>query len=79
MEDLIYWQLDPARVAESLGSRGQHFLDGGERYALSILLALAADLVQEILLSRSKSLRHPIGRIAHVGAISQNTGVIVLV
>lgn len=41
LEDLIYWQLDPARLAESLGSRIQHFLDGGGRYALSILLALA--------------------------------------
>ena len=42
LEDLIYFQFDPARVAESIGSRAQHFLDGGGRYALSILLALAA-------------------------------------
>ena len=42
LEDMLYWQADPSRIAESLGSRLQHFLDGGGRYALSILFALAA-------------------------------------
>lgn len=42
LEDLIYYQLDPARVSESIGSRAQHFLDGGGRYAVSILLGLGA-------------------------------------
>ena len=37
---MLYWQIDPTRVAESLGSRAQHFLDGGGRYALSIGLTL---------------------------------------
>lgn len=40
VEDLLYWQVDHARLAESLGSRVQHFLDGGGRYALAIGLAL---------------------------------------
>lgn len=40
LEDMLYWQVDPTRVAESLGSRVQHFLDGGGRYALSIGLTL---------------------------------------
>lgn len=42
LEDMLYWQADPVRVAESLGSRAQHFLDGGGRYAVSIVLALLA-------------------------------------
>ncbi len=42
VEDVLYWQIDPVRVAESLGSRVQHFLDGGGRYALSIFLSLLA-------------------------------------
>ncbi|MDP1681485.1 MAG: hypothetical protein Q8L39_06890 [Burkholderiales bacterium] len=42
MEDFLYWQVDSARIAESLGSRVQHFLDGGGRYALAIVLALLA-------------------------------------
>lgn len=41
-EDLVYWRIDPARVAESLGSRVQHFLDGGGRYALALAGALGA-------------------------------------
>ena len=40
VEDLLYWQVDHTRLAESLGSRVQHFLDGGGRYALAIGLAL---------------------------------------
>lgn len=40
VEDFLYWQADASRVAESWGSRVQHFLDGGGRYALSILLTL---------------------------------------
>lgn len=40
VEDYLYWQVDPARVSESLGSRVQHFLDGGGRYAMAIGLAL---------------------------------------
>lgn len=42
MEDFLYWQADRTRIAESLGSHVQHFLDGGGRYALSIVLALVA-------------------------------------
>lgn len=42
MEDFLYWQANPARIGESIGSRVQHFLDGGGRYALSIVLALLA-------------------------------------
>ncbi len=42
LEDMLYWQADPARVAESLGSRAQHFLDGGGRYAVSMVSALLA-------------------------------------
>lgn len=42
VEDVLYWQVDPARISESLGSRVQHFLDGGGRYAISIVLALLA-------------------------------------
>lgn len=42
MEDFLYWQADRTRIAESLGSHVQHFLDGGGRYALSIVLALLA-------------------------------------
>ena len=41
-EDVLYWQADPARIGESIGSRAQHFLDGGGRYALSIGLTLLA-------------------------------------
>ena len=40
VEDYLYWQIDPTRLSESLGSRVQGFLDGGGRYALSIGLAL---------------------------------------
>lgn len=40
LEDMLYWQADPAHVAESFGSWAQHFLDGGGRYAVSIVLAL---------------------------------------
>lgn len=40
VDDFLYWQVDPARLAESIGSRTQHLLDGGGRYALSIALAL---------------------------------------
>lgn len=50
LEDLIYFQLDPARVMESMGSRAQHFLDGGGRYALSILLALLAVTLCKIIM-----------------------------
>lgn len=50
LEDLIYFQLDPARVMESMGSRAQHFLDGGGRYALSILLALLAVILCKIIM-----------------------------
>ena len=35
-------RFDPARIGASLGSRVQHFLDGGGRYAISIVLALLA-------------------------------------
>ena len=42
MEDFLYWQADSTRIAESLGSRVQHFLDGGGRYAIAIVLALLA-------------------------------------
>jgi hypothetical protein len=42
VEDVLYWGVDPARAGESFGSAVQHFLDGGGRYALSVLLALAA-------------------------------------
>jgi hypothetical protein len=42
VEDVLYWQVDPARIGASLGSRVQHFLDGGGRYAVSIVLALLA-------------------------------------
>lgn len=56
VEDVLYWQTDPARVAESLGSRVQHFLDGGGRYAVSILLALAAIILfQKIYPSNPKA------------------------
>ena len=40
VEDALYWQIDPARVSESLGARVQGFLDGGGRYALALVLAL---------------------------------------
>ena len=40
VEDVLYWQVDHARVAESLGSRVQHFLDAGGRYALAFVFAL---------------------------------------
>ena len=40
VEDVLYWQVDPARVAESFGSRVQGFLDGGGRYAMALVLAL---------------------------------------
>ena len=42
VEDVLYWQVDPARIGASLGSRVQHFLDGGGRYAISMVLALLA-------------------------------------
>ncbi|MEO6148283.1 MAG: hypothetical protein ABIT70_14825 [Sulfuriferula sp.] len=42
VEDVLYWQADPTRISASLGSRVQHFLDGGGRYAISIVLALLA-------------------------------------
>ena len=42
VEDFLYWQVDPARIGASLGSRVQHFLDGGGRYAISMVLALLA-------------------------------------
>jgi len=42
MEDFLYWQADSTRTAESIGSHVQHFLDGGGRYALAIVLALLA-------------------------------------
>ena len=42
VEDFLYWQADPARISESIGSRAQHFLDGGGRYAISIIMALLA-------------------------------------
>ena len=35
-------RFDPARIGASLGSRVQHFLDGGGRYAISMVLALLA-------------------------------------
>lgn len=40
VEDVLYWQVDHGRVAESLGSRVQGFLDGGGRYAIALGLAL---------------------------------------
>lgn len=40
VEDALYWQIDPARVSESLGARVQGFLDGGGRYALALVFAL---------------------------------------
>ena len=42
LEDMLYWQVDPARINESIGSHVQHFLDGGGRYALSIVLTVLA-------------------------------------
>lgn len=42
MEDFLYWQADSTRIAESIGSHVQHFLGGGGRYALAIVLALLA-------------------------------------
>ncbi|MHB1173901.1 MAG: hypothetical protein ACYCZJ_02090 [Sulfuriferula sp.] len=39
VEDVLYWQADPTRINESLGSRVQHFLDGGGRYVIPIVLA----------------------------------------
>lgn len=42
VQDLFYWQINPARVSESLGSRVQGFLDGGGRYAMALVLALGA-------------------------------------
>jgi hypothetical protein len=40
VEDVLYWQVDHSRVAESLGSRVLGFLDGGGRYAIALVLAL---------------------------------------
>ena len=40
VEDVLYWQIDPTRVSESMGARVQGFLDGGGRYALALVLAL---------------------------------------
>ena len=40
VEDVLYWQVDHSRVAESLGSRVQGFLDGGGRYAIALVLTL---------------------------------------
>lgn len=42
LEDYLFWLADPARASESLGSWVQHFLDGGGRYALDIVLTLLA-------------------------------------
>lgn len=42
VEDLLYWQANPARAFESPGVRVQHFLDGGGRYAMAFALALVA-------------------------------------
>lgn len=50
VEDFLYWQVDHSRVAESLGSRVQHFLDGGGRYAFAIGLALLAVVLFRIIL-----------------------------
>lgn len=55
VEDFLYWQTDPARVAASLGSRVQHFLDGGGRYALSILLALGAVILFQKILPATRT------------------------
>lgn len=51
VEDLLYWQIDHTRVTESWGSRVQHFLDGGGRYALAIGLALLAIVLFRIIMS----------------------------
>lgn len=40
MEDVLYWQADPTRINESLGSYVRHLLDGGGRYAIPIVLTL---------------------------------------
>lgn len=53
MEDFLYWQADSTRVAESFGSHVQHFLDGGGRYALAIVLALLAVILFRKFLPRA--------------------------
>lgn len=62
VEDLLYWQVDHSRVAESLGSRVQGFLDGGGRYAVAFVFALLAILLFRIIVpSQSASTASPPG------------------
>lgn len=51
VEDLLYWQVDHNRVAESLGGRVQGFLDGGGRYAIALVLALLVIVLFRIMVS----------------------------
>ena len=62
VEDLLYWQVNPARVAESLGSRVQGVLDGGGRYAIAIGFALLA-----VVLFRMIVLGQPLPRSSAAG------------
>lgn len=52
VEDFLYWHANPARINESIGSRVQHFLDGGGRYAVSMVLALLAIALFRNIISR---------------------------
>lgn len=42
VEDMLYWQIDPAMANPPLGSIIQRALDGGGRYGLAILFSLFA-------------------------------------
>lgn len=69
VEDFLYWRIDPVRVLESGGSRAQHFLDGGGRYAMAFVFALLTIMLFRIIVpektvslasgsNSKKSLRH---------------------
>ena len=59
VEDVLYWQVDHTRVAESFGSRVQGFLDGGGRYAIALVLALLVVALFRILVPEKTALPAP--------------------
>lgn len=53
VEDILYWQADPAMNNPPLGPIVQHALDGGGRYGITILFALFAVSLHQAIMARA--------------------------
>ncbi len=71
VEDILYWQVDPAMTNPPPGSAVQHALDGGGRYGMTILFSLFAVMMHQSLPAGTRAIHEPAADIRMARAVSR--------